>query len=168
MVDYSKVAFISLGSNLGDSKSIIIGAIEELKPLSVDGTILKSSLWQTTPVDCPPGSPLFINAVVGIFPREDETPESLLEKLQSMEKVFGRKPKIVLNEPRPLDLDLITFGYEVRNTNTLILPHPRATKRAFVLAPMNEIAPEFIFPLQSKTVSELLKNIPMEGVKKLE
>ena len=58
---------------------------------------------------------MFVNAVVGLVPREDETPESLLKKLQALEKEFGRQPKKVLNEPRPLDLDLIAFGTEIRN-----------------------------------------------------
>src|SRR5262249_16785337 len=95
--------------------------------------LLKSSLWQTTPVDCPPGSPPFVNAVVSFCPLPVETPESLLRKLQALEREFGRKPKQVLNEPRPLDLDLIAFGYEARATDELILPHPRAHQRRFVL-----------------------------------
>ena len=64
------------------------------------------SIWQTiSPVDCPPDSPMFVNAVVGLLPRKDESPESLLKKLQAMEKEYGRRPKKVLNEARPLDLD---------------------------------------------------------------
>jgi 2-amino-4-hydroxy-6-hydroxymethyldihydropteridine diphosphokinase len=116
-----------------------------------------SSLWQTSPVDCPPDSPLFLNAVVGLAARADETPESLLKKLQDLEKDFGRRPKKVLNEPRPLDLDLIMFGEEIRQSPELILPHPRALLRKFVLCPLNEIAPDLILPGQTKIVSELLK-----------
>jgi len=168
MIDYSKIAFVSLGSNLGDSKNIILQAIEQLRLFSINGNILKSSLWRTTPVDCPKDSPMFINAVVGLFPTDEETPETILEKLQRMEKAFGRKPKKILNEPRPLDLDLIAFGYEVRNTDRLILPHPRAVMRAFVLAPLNEIAPDYVFPLQTKPVRELLQNVSQEGIKKID
>src|SRR5665213_3543146 len=100
-------ALISLGSNLGDSRKIILDAMARLQKFS-DLPILKSSLWQTSPVDCPPDSPKFVNAVVGLIPRENETPEALLKKLQNLEKEFGRAPKTILNEPRPLDLDLIT------------------------------------------------------------
>ena len=107
-----------------------------------DEPILKSSLWQTSPVDCPPVSRKFVNAVVGLVPRADETPESLLAKLQALEKEFGREPKKILNEPRPLDLDLIAFGNEIRNSPELILPHPRAHLRRFVLQPLSEIAPD--------------------------
>jgi 2-amino-4-hydroxy-6-hydroxymethyldihydropteridine diphosphokinase len=77
-----------------------------------------------------------------------------------MEKAFGRKPKQVLNEPRPLDLDLIAFGAERRNTPELTLPHPRAHRRRFVLAPLAEIVPDLVLPGQTSTVRELLAGLP--------
>ena len=120
----------------------------------------RSSLWQTAPVDCPPGSPSFLNAVVAFEPAADETPESLLAKLQALEKEFGRRPKQSPNEARPLDLDLITFTDEVRHSPALTLPHPRAHLRRFVLAPLAEIAPELVLPGQSKTVAGLLGVLP--------
>jgi len=66
-------AFVSLGSNLGDSRQIILDAMTQLQTFS-DQPILKSSLWKTSPVDCPPGSTAFVNAVVGLMPRKGETP----------------------------------------------------------------------------------------------
>jgi len=122
--------------------------------------LVKSSLWQTAPIDCPPGSPPFVNAVVAITPRRGETPESLLEQLQDLERKFGRQRKGVQNEPRPLDLDLIFFGDELRGTATLILPHPRAHQRAFVLRPLSEIAPSLVLPGQDLTVRQLLERLP--------
>ena len=110
---HSALAFVALGSNLGDSRRIILDAMVRLQNFS-DRPILKSSLWQTTPVNCPPNSPMFVNAVVGFAPQKNETPESLLLKLRALEKEFGRPPKKVLNEPRSLDLDLIAFGTEMR------------------------------------------------------
>jgi 2-amino-4-hydroxy-6-hydroxymethyldihydropteridine diphosphokinase len=146
----------------------MLRAVQELKVLS-DHLLLVSSLWQTTPVDCPPGSPAFVNAVVGLVPREGETPESLLAKLQALEKEFGRRPKEVLNEPRPLDLDLIAFGNESRVTRELTLPHPRAHERHFVLQPLSEIAPDLILPGQTKSVTELLHRLPPDAsMRKLE
>ena len=149
-------ALIALGSNLGDSAAIIREAFARLEKLSAT-QIRKSSLWTTEPVDCPPGSPSFVNAAVALTPLPGETPESLLAKLQALEKEFGRRPKVVPNEPRPLDLDLIAFGPEVRNTSDLILPHPRAHLRQFVLQPLNEVAPEFVLPGQTRTLAELLR-----------
>src|SRR5262249_54540879 len=138
-------------------------AIERLQTLS-ERPLLKSSLWKTTPVNCPPGSPSFVNAAVGLVPREGETPESLLQHLQALEKEFGRAPKKILNEPRPLDLDLICFGAEIRATATLTLPHPRAHLRRFVLQPLAEIAPDLILSGQTKTIAQLLAALVSDEV----
>jgi 2-amino-4-hydroxy-6-hydroxymethyldihydropteridine diphosphokinase len=159
----SSLAFVALGSNLGDSRKIILDAMARLQQFS-DAPILKSSLWQTSPVDCPPDSPKFVNAVVGLAPKENETPESLLKKLRELEKEFGRSPKTIPNEPRPLDLDLIVFGSEIRNSPELILPHPRAHLRKFVLQPLSEIATDLILPNQTKTVSQLLAEISSDEI----
>jgi 2-amino-4-hydroxy-6-hydroxymethyldihydropteridine diphosphokinase len=156
-----RLSYVALGSNLGNSRETILNAMARLEMFS-DKTILKSSLWQTSPVDCPPDSSKFVNAIVGLAPRAGETPESLHAKLQALEKEFGRLPKKVLNEPRPLDLDLVAFGNETRNTLKLILPHPRAHLRRFVLQPLNEIAPELVLPGQGKTVAELLAELPAD------
>jgi 2-amino-4-hydroxy-6-hydroxymethyldihydropteridine diphosphokinase len=157
--EYQKYAFVALGSNLGDSLKLVADATARLQSFST-APILKSSLWQTLPVGCPPGSPKFLNAVVGFIPQKGETPETLLKKMRDLEKVFGRAPKKILNEPRELDLDLIAFGNEIRNSPELILPHPRAHLRRFVLQPLSEIAPELILPGQTKTVSQLLTELP--------
>jgi 2-amino-4-hydroxy-6-hydroxymethyldihydropteridine diphosphokinase len=163
----SKLVVVALGSNLGDSPRIVWQAMDRLQLFSSE-SILKSSLWQTTPVDCPPGSPIFVNAVIVFLPRAGETPESLLGKLQALEKEFGRQPKKVLNEARALDLDIIAFGRETRNESQLILPHPRAHQRRFVLQPLSEITPDLILPGQSKTVAQLLQELPPdETMKKL-
>jgi 2-amino-4-hydroxy-6-hydroxymethyldihydropteridine diphosphokinase len=159
----SAFAFVALGSNLGNSRKIILDAITRLQNFS-DEPILQSSLWQTSPVNCPPDSPKFVNAMVGLIPNKNETPESLLEKLQDLEKEFGRAPKTILNEPRPLDLDLIAFGNEIRNSPELVLPHPRAHLRKFVLQPLNEIAPELILLGQGKTVRELLAVVTSDEI----
>lgn len=159
----SSLAFVALGSNLGDSRKIILDAIARLQNLS-DEPILKSSLWQTSPVNCPPDSLKFVNAVVGLIPKENETPESLLKKLRELEKEFGRTAKTVLNEPRSLDLDLIAFGNETRDLPELILPHPRAHLRKFVLQPLGEIAPDLVLVGQGKTISQLLAKISSEEI----
>ena len=152
------MAFVALGSNLGDPARTVREAIRRLRECSA-APLRESSLWQTAPVDCPPGSPPFVNAVVGFVPRPGETPESLLARLQALEKEFGRRPKQVLNEPRPLDLDLIAYGSETRNTPELTLPHPRAHLRRFVLQPLSEIAPALVLPGHGKTVAELLATL---------
>jgi 2-amino-4-hydroxy-6-hydroxymethyldihydropteridine diphosphokinase len=152
-------AIIAFGANLGDAQENILQAMRRLEGVS-EKPLRRSSLWQTAPVDCPPGSPVFVNAVVALLSGKGETPETLLAKLQALEKEFGRRPKEVLNEPRLLDLDLIAFGNETRATKELTLPHPRAHERRFVLQPLSEIAPDLILPGQTKSVTELLQRLP--------
>jgi 2-amino-4-hydroxy-6-hydroxymethyldihydropteridine diphosphokinase len=153
------MAYVALGSNLGEASQNIRRALDALPSLAAS-PLRQSSLWESAPVDCPPGSPMFLNAVAGFAPHPGETPHSLLAKLQSIEKKIGRQPKKIRNEPRVLDLDLIAFGDVMLDTADLILPHPRAHTRRFVLQPLAEIAPDFIFPGQSKTVAELLQELP--------
>ena len=150
--------YVALGSNLGNPAEILCDAMIQLQQFSTD-PLQRSSLWLSTPVHCPPGSPRFVNAVVALAPLPDETPETLLEKLQAIERDFGRLPKRILNEPRPLDLDLIAFGAEVRAGEHLTLPHPRAHLRRFVLQPLSEIAPTLILPRQAKPVCQLLTEL---------
>jgi len=152
------LVIVALGSNLGDSPHILADAIARLRAL-FPSKFLVSSLWQTSPVDCPPGSPPFLNAVVGFSVPPRDGPEEMLRTLQSLEQEFGRRPKQVLNEPRPLDLDLIAFGDEIRRIPELIVPHPRAHLRKFVLCPLSEIASELILPGQLKTVAQLLMDL---------
>ena len=149
------IAFVALGSNLGNSREILLRAMDRLEKFS-GRRLHRSSLWETEPIDCPLGAAPFINAMVGLTPLPGETPESLLQKLKAVEVEFGRAPKKVPNESRPLDLDLIAFGNETRAGPSLTLPHPRAHERRFVLAPWNEIAPDYVMPGQKSSVHELL------------
>jgi 2-amino-4-hydroxy-6-hydroxymethyldihydropteridine diphosphokinase len=153
-----EMAFVALGSNLGDSVEIVRRAFGRLRTLS-DAPVLCSSLWRSDPVDCPPGSPPFVNAMAGLLPRANETPQSLLRQLQILEGEFGRRRGNVPNEPRLLDLDLIAFGARVVREADLVLPHPRAHVRRFVLESLAEIAPEFVLPGQAKGVTELLRTL---------
>jgi len=158
--------FVALGSNQGDPRRNVLQAMELLEKYS-EHHLIRSSLWETQPVDCPPGSPAFVNAVVGIYPKEGETAKSLLQKLQLLEREFGRMAKKLLNEPRPLDLDLISYGDQVLSTRNLILPHPRAHLRSFVLKPLCEIAPDLILPGCVKSVSQSLKDLAPDDARRL-
>lgn len=154
---------VALGSNLGDSPTILRQAITQLRVTAgPDAAFRASALWSSSPVDCPPGSPPFVNAAVAFDASPADTPESWLARLQAWEREFGRRPKVVLNEARPLDLDLIAFGTETRTTAVLTLPHPRAHLRRFVLAPLDEIAPDIVLPGQRRTIAELLAGLTSE------
>lgn len=160
--------FVALGSNLGDSPRIVRDALAGLRALSA-GPVAASSLWTSTPVDCPPGSPMFVNAVARLVARDGEAPESLLDALQAMEAGAGRRPKVVLNEPRPLDLDLLAWGGLALATPRLVLPHPRAHQRRFVLQPWSELDPEWVVAGVGRTVSDLLSGLQTdETLRRLE
>ncbi len=166
-VEGSGLVVVALGANVGPSVRNIQDALARLES-ALGVQVRASSCWETEPVDCPPGSPPFVNAAAVFTAPAGHTPESLLRLLQQIEKEFGRRPKQVLNEPRPLDLDLITFGEVVCSTPTLTLPHPRARERRFVLAPLAEIVPAFVLPGQSESVMELLAKLPVApGARKL-
>lgn len=154
----SRRAFVALGSNQGDSVALLRQAGTWLEGLS-RSPLRRSSLWRSSPVDCPPGSPAFLNAVVALEPLPGVTPESLLLELQAIERALGRRPKRVLNEPRPLDLDLIAFGEETRQSEQLTLPHPRAHRRRFVLEPLAEIAPDLVLPGHHQSVRQQLETL---------
>lgn len=150
---------IALGANLGDPAANVLAAMDRLETLA--GTpIRRSTLMRSEPVDCPPGSPPFINAAVAFPAPANHTPESWLDQQQALEVEFGRRPKAVLNEARPLDVDLIAWGQEERTSPCLILPHPRAHLRRFVLQPLAEIAPDFILPGQRLPIAHLLEQLP--------
>jgi len=156
------LAIVALGANEyspsgspSATVQLVIGEIQKWnsKPLR------RSSLWQSKPADCPPGSPEFINAVIALEVGPEETPLDLLDRLQHLERQFGRKPQKYPNAPRCIDLDLICFGRLKCTHSRLTLPHPRAHLRGFVMFPLEEIAPDMIFPEQNQTVAEIAKEL---------
>ncbi len=136
------IAYIALGANLGDPVSTIESAIEMLKSLKHSRLVGCSSLYRTAPVGLHNQSD-FINAVVALDTQL--TSAALLEQLFAVEAKFGRM-RTVKNAPRTLDLDLLLHGDTICNDPQLTLPHPRMHLRAFVLAPLAEIAPEVFVP----------------------
>jgi len=161
-----RLAFIGLGSNLpsshGSPARTVMAAMQRLSELSVS-PIRCSSLWLSKPEQCPPGSGDFINAVVGLEPLAEETPLSLLDVLLALEHDFGRQRPAAVNAPRTLDLDLICFADRQYEDSRLVLPHPRATQRGFVLIPLAEIAPGLRLPGATTTVSELAARMRDSG-----
>jgi 2-amino-4-hydroxy-6-hydroxymethyldihydropteridine diphosphokinase len=143
--NFKNYAFIGLGSNLsgsfGSPKDNVFEAIERLKILS-DEPILISSLVESKPLDCPPGSPDFINAVVAFIPRHNETSLYLLHELQHVENSMGRIRSGLKNEARLIDLDLLIFKEESHKSEELVLPHPEILNRDFVLKPLQELLGE--------------------------
>ena len=148
------LVFLSLGSNLGDRLENLKSAVEKLR--SRLSLVSCSSVWETAPVDCPAGSSAFLNAVCsfecGMEPLE------LLRFAKEIEKALGRKEKTVLNEPRPMDVDILSFGNVELSSEELTIPHPRMEERLFVLAPLREIQKkDFLFTEEYTSLSEKQK-----------
>jgi len=161
LADLTRRSTANLPGGAGGPQRSVQAAFAALVAESRSGLVV-SSLWQTAPLDCPPGSPLFVNAVAAFVPMAAE-PDSLLRCLQALEAKAGRQRGSVRNAARPLDLDILLFGEETCATAELILPHPRMTQRRFVLAPLAEIAPDLRPPGQSQSVAMLLEALPEQG-----
>lgn len=161
----SELAFIGIGSNLatrqGEPVQLLQRAFAALAQLS-DYPLLVSSLWESTPIDCPPESPRFINAVAALRPRQS-SPRQLLTSLQQIEDNFGRRRGAVRNAPRTLDLDILSYGEVLMQEAELTLPHPRMHERAFVLKPLLEIAPNYRIPGMKRPASALLQETVGQG-----
>jgi len=148
---------IALGSNLGDRSAELDAGIAFLRSLSHDNEMRESPRIKTEPVDCPPGSAPFLNAVVEIeIDPRILPPRELLGKLQAFEHRRGRSVLRETNAPRPLDLDIIYYGDLIIDEPDLIIPHPRAATRRFVLEPLASLHPDLVLPGQTKTVRQLL------------
>jgi len=135
-------AYVGIGSNLGDPVTQVLSALEELA--GVRGVRMRqcSSLYRTAPVGYA-AQPDFINAVAEI--RTSLAPLALLDALQRIESRHGRIREF-RNSPRTLDLDILLYGDLRLAGDDLVLPHPRAHERAFVLRPLLEIAPRCVMP----------------------
>lgn len=146
--------YIALGSNLGNSEAEIDRARDFLQTLA-RSPVKCSSLWCSEPIDCPPGSPVFVNAVIGLELSAELSPVRLLDLLQNYEIRSGRPREHGHNLPRIIDLDIIYCRNEQSRSPRLTLPHPRAEERLFVMAPLAEIAPNLRLTPGSETAEQI-------------
>ncbi len=135
-------AYVALGANLGAAAATVSAAAAALAEIPETRLLAVSSLYQTAPVGLK-NQPDFINAVAAVD--TGLPPGQFLEALFALEARFGRS-RSVPNAPRTLDLDLLLHGETRLDDAQLTLPHPRMHERAFVLAPLAEIAPDAFVP----------------------
>lgn len=141
-------AYIALGANLGEARAAILQAMQDIATLPATTLVRRSSLYRTAPVAST--GPDYINAVVEVA--TGLSPPELLLQLQQLEQRAGRvRPH--LNAPRTLDLDILLYGNLGVNSETLVIPHPRMSERAFVLVPLAEIAPQTVRAEQLQAVA---------------
>ncbi|HPI73176.1 MAG TPA: 2-amino-4-hydroxy-6-hydroxymethyldihydropteridine diphosphokinase [bacterium] len=150
------IAYLSVGSNLGDRLYFLCAAVRRLTDAAEIHVGALSSVYETEPVGKADQAD-FLNAVVQV--QTPLPPRRLLDHLLQLERQLGRQR----NErwgPRTIDLDLLAMANAVSNDPDLLLPHPRLISRRFVLQPFAEIAPEWVLPGGEKTIAELLSVCP--------
>lgn len=151
-------ACIALGSNVGDRRANLAGALALLDQSPGVTRLRASEFVETDPVDCPPDAAAFLNAAAVL-----ETalpPRDLLNRLLEIERELGRRrASEAKNAPRALDLDLLLYDEQVISSPGLVIPHPRMHERCFVLIPLAQVAPEARHPVVGRTVAELLADL---------
>jgi len=143
-------AYLSLGSNLGDSARVLRKALK-LLPAAGIRVQRVSSFYKTEPIEFL-DQPWFVNCAAEV--KTALPPLELLRKIKSLERTLGRrsgKPK----GPRLIDIDILLYENVVVRSSRLVVPHPRLSERRFVLVPLREIAPGMTHPVSGKTVSEM-------------
>ncbi len=130
---------IALGSNLADRFAALQGAVDTLRDTPGVEVTAVSAIYETVPVDAPDDSGDYLNAVVLV--ETELSARTVLERCQAVESAYGRVRTGVVNESRTLDLDVIAYGETKIDEPDLIVPHPRAHERAFVMVPWADVDP---------------------------
>jgi 2-amino-4-hydroxy-6-hydroxymethyldihydropteridine diphosphokinase len=144
------IAYVGLGSNLGRREAAVLEALRRLESSGAARVNALSSLYESEP-DGIPGAPRFVNAVAEVEPLLPAV--DLLERMKSIEAGMGRTSGH--QQSREIDLDLISYDGRTGVFGALILPHPRFHSRAYVVIPLQEIAPHFVCPKTGVRVSEM-------------
>jgi 2-amino-4-hydroxy-6-hydroxymethyldihydropteridine diphosphokinase len=160
MDDHNQEAiYLSLGSNLGDRPAHLQEAVDRLPP-PVE-VLARSAVYETSPwgyLD----QPDFLNQVLKVQTRL--SPQDLLSYLKELERVIGREPTFRYG-PRVVDIDILLYGQKSIAEEDLVIPHQRLKERAFVLVPLAELCPDLVLPGTGATVSELLADLDLSGVR---
>jgi 2-amino-4-hydroxy-6-hydroxymethyldihydropteridine diphosphokinase len=157
------LTYLSLGSNLGNRQKNLLRAVTELAKTGIE-VVRSSSIYETEPQDFD-DQPAFLNCVLEV--RSDLSPFPLLRLTQSIEAAIGRTPSAVPKGPRVIDIDILLLGTFIVHDERLTIPHPRMSKRRFVLEPLAEIAPDLRCPGTGALLRDLLPRVKEQGVRRI-
>jgi 2-amino-4-hydroxy-6-hydroxymethyldihydropteridine diphosphokinase len=152
---------LAIGSNLGERLNNLQGAVNALADTPEVWLTAVSPVYETAPVDAPEGSKDFLNAVV--LADTTLSARTLLERALAVEDAYGRERTSEANAPRTLDVDVIVVGDRQANDEDLVLPHPKAHERAFVLAPWHDLEPDAEL-LGHGTLADLLEKVADQAI----
>ncbi|SFD73674.1 2-amino-4-hydroxy-6-hydroxymethyldihydropteridinediphosphokinase [Lentibacillus persicus] len=153
--------YLALGSNIEPREDYLATALNALEDHPRISVLKKSSIYETAPVGYTNQAD-FLNMVIKVD--TSLSPLELLDACQTIEKQLGRERDIRFG-PRTVDLDILIYNQENRETEQLTIPHPRMLERAFVLIPLREIAPELSLPSAHKTVSDYIEELQESDIK---
>lgn len=153
------LVFFSIGGNLGD-RLALIEETRDFIDFNIGDIVLSSSIYETAPWGMPEGTPPFFNQVLGV--KTDKTLAQIKQEIDEIDEYYGRKRKATGYENREMDVDVLFYRNEIHQ-EPLMVPHPKIQDRAFILAPLNEIAPDFIHPILQVTVQHLTHTCKDEG-----
>ena len=156
------IAYIGLGSNLGDRLVYLQAAIDAINQLG--DPIAISSVYESEPHGVDEAQPMYLNMVLAINTRFE--PMELLGRLLDIERANGRI-RDRANESRSLDLDILMVDDIVRDDPDLAIPHPRMHEREFVMIPLTEIAPHATHPTLNRTIADIAAGLTDQGVRSL-
>lgn len=154
------IAYLSIGSNLGDRYGFLKKAIAALQDAGIE-IVRCSSVYETIPVGYIE-QPNFLNAVLEV--QTDYSPHQLLDIIHAVERDLGRQRNIRWG-PRTIDIDILLYDEIHVSDEDLVIPHPEMLKRAFVLVPLGEIRPDIV--LNKKPVAYYIDLLKEQGIKKL-
>jgi 2-amino-4-hydroxy-6-hydroxymethyldihydropteridine diphosphokinase len=159
----SAIAYLSLGSNLGDGRRNLSRASAELVKAGVE-VVRSSSIYETEPQDVK-AQPAFLNAVFAV--KSDLSPFALLKLTQCIEAAMGRTRSEIPKGPRLIDIDILVLGNLIVQDERLTIPHPRMLNRRFVLEPLVEIAPDLRYPGTGIFIRDWLASVSDQWIRPL-
>lgn len=150
--------YLALGSNLGDRLANLQAAEAALAP---EIRLLAASPVYETPPWGVVDQPAFLNQVLQVETELD--PPALLQRIKQLERDLGRQPSVRYG-PRQIDIDILFYGDLIFNSLVLSIPHPRLDERAFVLAPLADLAPDLLHPVLGLSVRQMLEKVDRSGI----